>query len=221
MYFDQQVDRAGGLAAPSFDVDGLSRVHGPVGNAELVRSGGSLSGGKYFSANHATLLGRFPLVGLLSSTGDGPSPAIPRIDFIIARKQPKEEDEPKTDPKAGDEPEPEPEEPAYWEVGLGLTWTVPLGAFGEGALVSFAPKLDHEKSISKLEIAVTATKTLGQRQAPAAEKDKASPPEKDQAPADKPSSSVTLSASGKITNFALVLNVSERNASASGSSTSP
>ena len=210
MYFDQQADRAGGLAAPSFDVDGLSRIHGPVGNAELVRSGGSLSGGKYFNADHATLLGGFPLVGLLSSTGAGPSPAVPRIDFIIARKQPKEEDEPKTEPEAGDEPEPKPEKPAYWEVGLGLTWTVPLGAFGEGALVSFAPKFDHGKSTSKLEIAVKATKTLGQRQAPAAEKDKASPPERGEASADKPSSGVSLSASGKITNFALVLNVSEQ-----------
>lgn len=208
MYFDQQADRSGGLAAPSFDVDGLSRVHGPVGNAELVRSGGAFGGTIYFNAEHATLLGGFPLDRLLPSAIGGPSPAIPRIDFTIARKQPEEEDrpkendKPKKDPEAGDKPEPEPPKPAYWEVELGLTWTVPLGAFGEDAFVSFAPKLDDDKKpTSKLEIEVKAKRTLGQGEAPAGEKG--------EQPTKKSSSGVALTASGQITNFALVLNFSE------------
>ena len=202
MYFDQQADRSGGIAAPSFDVDGLSRIHGPVGNAELVMSGGALSGTNYFNADHATLLGGFPLASLLQTENGAPSPAIPRIDFTVSRKQPKEKDKPKKDPEAGDKPEPEPAKPAYWEVGLGLTWTVPLDAFGKDALVSFAPKLDDDKkSTSKLQIAVKATKTLGRGDAPAREKG--------EAPPNKSSSGVTLTASGEVTNFALVLNVSE------------
>ncbi len=92
MYFDQQADRSGGLAAPSFDVDGVSRIHGPVGNAELVMSGGALTGTNYFNAEHSTFLGGFPLAGLLLPENGGRSPAIPRIDFIVARKQPKEKD---------------------------------------------------------------------------------------------------------------------------------
>ena len=204
MYFDQQADRSGGIAAPSFDVDGLSRIHGPVGNAELVMSGEALSGTNYFNADHATLLGGFPLASLLQTENGGPSPAIPRIDFIVSRKQPKEKekDEPKKEPEAGDDPDPAPTEPAFWEVGLGLTWSIALGAFGKDALVSFAPKLDDDKkSTSKLEIAVKATKTLGQGDAPAREKSE--PPPK------KPSSGITLTASGMLTNFALVLNVNK------------
>lgn len=194
MYFDQQADRSGGIAAPSFDVDGLSRIHGPVGNAELVRSGEGLSGESYFNAERATLLGGLPLARLLD-TGDGSrSPAIPRIDFIIGRKQPED------DPETGDQPDPE--KPAYWEVGLGLTWSVALGPFGAGSFVSFEPDRDDEdKSISKLEIAVNATRRLGKDDEPGEENG--------DAPSEAPSRVVNLTAEGKITNFALVLHVSE------------
>ncbi len=202
MYFDQQADRSGGIAAPSFDVDGVSRIHGPVGNADLVMSGEALSGTNYFNADHANLLGGFPLADLLLTENGGRSPAIPRIDFIIGRKQPEEKDESKEDAEAGDKPDPEPAEPAYFEVGLGLTWSVALGAFGTDSLVSFEPELDKEdQSTSKLEIAVTATRRLGQGNKPT--------PEKGDAAAKKPSPGVSLTASGKITNFALVLNASD------------
>ena len=199
MYFDQKADRSGGLAAPSFDVDGVSRVHGPVGNAELVMSGGALSGTNYFNAEHSTFLGGFPLANLLLTEDGSRSPAIPRIDFIVARKQPEEKDK---DAETGDKPAPGPAEPAYWEVGLGLTWSVALGAFGTGSIVSFEPEFDKkDQPTSKLEIAVKATRKLGQGSEPT--------PEKGDAPAKKPSRGVSLTASAKVTKFALVLNVSE------------
>ena len=205
MYFDRQADRSGGIAAPSFDVDGLSRIHGPVGNAELVRSGEGAGGGGYFNTEHATFLGAFPLTGLLQTESGGRSPAIPRIDFIISRKQPKPRDD--KDRPDSEEKEKENAEPAYWEVGLGLTWTVPLGPFGTDSLVAFAPALDDDgKSMSKLEIAVKSTRRLGGgSEEPAKEDaDAAAPAE----PARSPSG-MSLTASGKVSNFALVLNISK------------
>ncbi len=59
MYFDQQADLAGGLAAPSFDVDGLSRIHGPVGDAEQIASGAEINFKDYFVDGKAFLLGGF------------------------------------------------------------------------------------------------------------------------------------------------------------------
>ncbi|MCP4381803.1 MAG: hypothetical protein GY798_10400 [Hyphomicrobiales bacterium] len=218
MYFDQQADRSGGLAAPSFDVDGLSRIHGPVGNADLIMSGGALDGTNYFNDERATLLGGFPLAGLLSTDSGSRSPAVPRIDFIIGRKQPDEEDDdeddedqPKEDAEADGNPDPQSEEPAYWEVGLGLSWSVALGPFGTGSLVSFAPVLDDDDvSTSKLEIEVKATRKLGQQTNPTPEDEEAADNDAREESDEKPSgSAVNLTASGKITNFALVLNVSE------------
>ena len=106
------------------------------------------------------------------------------------------------DAEPGDKPAPGPAEPAYWEVGLGLTWSVALGAFGTGSIVSFEPEFDKkDQPTSKLEIAVKATRKLGQGSEPT--------PEKGDAPAKKPSRGVSLTASAKVTKFALVLNVSE------------
>ncbi len=46
LYFNDQTDRCGGVAAPSFDVAGLSRTHGPVGDTGPLR-GGDFEAGTY------------------------------------------------------------------------------------------------------------------------------------------------------------------------------
>ena len=86
----------------------------------------------------------------------------------------------------GDKPAPGPSEPAYREVGLGLTWSFALGAFGTGSIVSFEPELDKkDQPTSKLEISSrNKTRKLGQESEPT--------PEKGDAPAKTPSRGVSV-----------------------------
>jgi len=53
MYFDRQADRSGGVAAPSVDVEGLSRVRGPVRDAQtegpMYTEGGQFNPGRHFN----------------------------------------------------------------------------------------------------------------------------------------------------------------------------
>lgn len=199
MYFDEQADRCGGLAAPSFDVDGLSRVRGPVGDAAVsgpMYEGGTLNFTCALNPERATLLGGFPLAGLLPTdegTHDGTkSPAIPKIAFIVSRIQPDEEAA-----KKGARP--------YREVGVGLSWRIGLQK-GDIGLASFVPMLDKDgQSKSSLVIDVKLTKKLAQSASTEGDTDDAdaasgTPNEAKPAPAG-----VSLSASAKLTDFALKL----------------
>ncbi len=204
MYFDQQADRCGGVAAPSFDVDGLSRVRGPVGDARgtgPMYKGGKLDPVIYFNAAHATLLGGFPLAGLLLTDDGKKSPAVPTIKFSLSRKQPDEKAAEK-----GAQP--------HWQVGLGLGWRIALQEFG-GSVARFVPEVDEKgRSKAKLVIDASVTKTLGKREKP---DDDTAPTEADKGEEDtgaengdrseekSKSPSVTWSISGKIVQFAIAL----------------
>ena len=203
MYFDEQADLSGGLAAPSFDVDGLSRVFGAVGQAERVASGAGLSASEYFAEGKANLLGGFPLEELLNLGGSNGAPALPRIELILGRKQP--------DEAAATEPDPKPdkdEEPAYWEAGIGLRWEIPLHPpeTDSRPLVGFEVVRDDDgRSESALKIAVEATRRLGGQ--PKAGRDGANADEPGRpTPANgSDKSGVNLTASGTISHFALAL----------------
>jgi hypothetical protein len=202
MYFDQQADRCGGVAAPSFDVDGLSRVRGPVGDAREagpMYRGGKLDPGIYFNEAHANLLGGFPLAGLLLADDGTKSPAVPTIKFILSRKQPDEKAA-----KKGAQP--------HWRVGLSLGWRIALQEFGVGP-ARFVPEVDEKgRSKAKLLIDASATKTLGKREKPdddtaAADKgeEKTGAENGDRSEEKSKSPSVTWSVSGKIVQFAIAL----------------
>jgi len=204
LYFDEQADRCGGVAAPSFDVDGLSRVRGPVGNARVtgpMYRGGRLDPGAYFNTDHARLLGGLPLAGLLLSDSGTESPAVPTIKFIMSRKQPDEKAA-----KKGARP--------HWEVGLGLSWSIALQKL-EAGFASFVPKLDKDdRSKARLLIDADVTKTLGTTgeqgsgtdEAGAAENGGGSAAGDVERSEEKPKApSVKWSVSGKITQFALEL----------------
>lgn len=204
MYFDEQADRCGGVAAPSFDVDGLSRVRGPVGDASMtgpMYPGGKLEPGTYFNTEHAKLLGGFPLAGLLHADDRTRSPAVPTIKFIISRKEPDEKAA-----KKGAQP--------HWEIGLGLSWSIALQKLQVG-FASFVPKLDKDgKSKARLLIDADVTKTLAKTDSPgsAAEKtgtdnggDGSGAAGVDRSAQKPKTPSVKWSVSGKITQFALEL----------------
>ncbi len=202
MYFDEQADRCGGLAAPSFDADGLSRVHGPVGDASVsgpMYQGGTLDFARAFKPERARLLGGFPLVDLLLADAGAHtrprSPAIPKIAFTVTRKQPAEDAA-----KKGARP--------YREVGVGLNWRIGLkkGSFGP---TTFAPRLDKDgKSKSSLLIDVKMTKKLAQSASvkEGADDAEGAASESEAPHKEKPAASgVSLSASAKFTDFALEL----------------
>lgn len=220
LYFDEQADLSGGLAAPSFDVDGISRVFGPVGQAELVATGKALSAANYFAPGKSHLLGGFPLADLLSLGGSKRSPAIPRIELILGRKQPKEKPEPDTRSGAGRSSDPDPwpvagnkdDKPAFWEAGIGLSWKIPLDPRQpeKRPLIGFEVERDAKgKSRCALQIAVKATRRLGGQ--PATNPDRTTSDESARGTAttggakDSGASGVKLSASGRISNFSLAL----------------
>jgi hypothetical protein len=204
MYFDEQADRCGGVAAPSFDVDGLSRVRGPVGDARKggpMYRDGKLNPETYFNGEHANLLGGFPLAGLLLVDDGTKSPAVPTIKFIMTRKQPGEKAA-----KKGAEP--------YWEVGLGLGWSIALQKLKAG-FATFAPEIDKKgKPTTRLLIDASVTKTLGKSENSDSKdgRDQTENRAKDRGAdtgngkEEKPKTpSVKWSVSGKITRFALEL----------------
>ena len=220
LYFDEQADLSGGLTAPSFDVDGISRVFGPVGQAELVANGKTLSAANYFAPGKSHLLGGFPLADLLSLEGSERSPAIPRIELILGRKQPKKKPEPDTRSGAGRSSDPDPwpvagnkdDKPAFWEAGIGLSWKIPLDPRQPEKLplIGFEVERDAKgKSRCALQIAVKATRRLGGQ--PATNPDRTTSDESARGTAttggakDSGASGVKLSASGRISNFSLAL----------------
>ena len=204
MYFDQQADRCGGVASPSFDVDGLSRVRGPVGDAReggpMYRDG-KFNPGTYFNKKHANLLGGFPLAGLLLTDNGEQSPAVPTIKFIMSRKQPSEK-------KAEEGAKP------YWEIGLGLGWSIALKELKAG-FATFAPKIDKNgKPAARLLIDASVTKTLGKTENSDGKTGKAQTENGGKDPGAETGNgkeekaktpSVKWSVSGKITQFALEL----------------
>ena len=196
MYFDEQADRCGGVATPSFDVDGLSRVRGPVGDAEVsgpMYEGGTLDFKRALKPERANLLGGFPLAGLLHTDVTAKSPAVPHIAFTVSRKQPDEQAA-----KGGATP--------YWEVGLGLSWRIALKQL-DLALARFVPMLDERTgtSNSRLVIDVKMTKALANSASTADVADENNRAGKADGSEKAARAGVSMSASGKITQFALEL----------------
>lgn len=210
MYFDKQADLSGGLAAPSFDVDGLSRIYGPVGQAERVAAGEKIGPTDYFADAQANLLGRFSLIPLIAAGSAGKSLAIPKIEFILSRKQPSEKPKPNPEQDPAEETKKRNDnEPAYWEAGTGLSWKIPLDtAQDKTSLVAFEAIHEDGKSTCALEIDVKATRRIGGRTGSKAQKP-AEGTDQEAKPYDGAGNSgVNLSASGKLKNFALALNLS-------------
>lgn len=215
MYFDQQADLSGGVAAPSFDVGGISRVFGAVGDAEIVASGAPITNSNYFDQAKAQLLGGFSLTQFLPSNeveDDTPSsPAIPRFKPVFRKlksAEDKEPDEPSAedDPEVPDEKPEKPEKPAGYELGLELAWTVPLSSSGsDKSLVAFETRRDTKgESLAKLDIKVEATRVFGKKgDEPATDESSDSAESTEKAPA------VTLKAEGKLSEFNIVLNLSD------------
>ena len=203
MHFDRQADRCGGVAAPSFDVDGLSRVLGPVGDTGPMYKGGRFDPKTYFKPGRANLLGGFSLAELLTGSDGAKSPAVPNISFILSRKQPDEKAAEK-----GARP--------HWEVGLGLKWSIGVGGEPELGPARIVPERDEKTKRSKAKILLDAkiTKTLGQSsEAKTDNKDTdngkgsqdTGAAEADGEKQKPKTSSVSWSASGKLTKFAIEL----------------
>ncbi|MEM7276734.1 MAG: hypothetical protein AAF385_01305 [Pseudomonadota bacterium] len=220
LYFDQNPGASGGLAAPSFDVDGLSRLHGPIGNASVVADDMPIDSDNYFSADKAQVLGVFPLVKMLFTDSPDKPPAIPKIYFVHkklknkAKKKPEEapdngaQDDEEEKSEAEKETSEKKEASAGREIGLGLKWTVPLQAYGSGRLVSFEPVRNNKgESQAKLLIDVQATRVVGASDAEAEEDE--SQDESANAEDEKKSNGVSLRAKGKLSDFNLVLSFSE------------
>jgi hypothetical protein len=187
LYFDQQSDRCGGVASPSFDVAGLSRVRGPVGDTAPLYRGGAFDPERYFTPGRAQLLGGLPLAKLLAASppGEAGSPAIPRISLSLARRQPDEDE--------GGDARP------YREVELGLSWSVPLKSSEPGR---FAFVATGDGSKSALTLGVRLTRRLGG----------AAPEPKPDAGGGEPKPKdlgVDWSVSGRLAEFALRMDAGE------------
>jgi len=81
----------GGLAAPSFDVEGLSRVHGPVAAPDVIAAG-KFNPDDYFKLDSITLLGAIPLGKVIEAVADAiPDPRAPEgasIPKVVTTKTP-------------------------------------------------------------------------------------------------------------------------------------
>ena len=206
LYFDKQADRCGGLAAPSFDVAGLSRVRGPVGDIGPMREGGQLEPDKYFKADSANLLGNFPLTDLLRKSESGKSPAVPKFYSFVGCKQPDKYAEEGAKP--------------YWEAGLGLKWEIPLHDASVGIFSFVADKDNKKQTISWLVLDASLSKVLGHcdsdkhstdetKASIDAVSDSEEPNSSTEGGGDKDAGDLAFgwSVSGTITNFALATDV--------------
>ncbi|MFK8054186.1 MAG: hypothetical protein AB8F65_14555 [Woeseiaceae bacterium] len=130
--FEQQSDRCGGLITPSYDVDGLSRVLGPISNATAVTAGDGFSLGDYFS-DRAMLLGAVPLQTLFRpfKIDGGVSPNLPQLRFAVDYKQP------------------DPPKQAQWRATANLSWSLGLPNL-EASLLSFESRDDSKPALLKL-----------------------------------------------------------------------
>jgi hypothetical protein len=218
MYFDEQADRAGGLAAPSFRVGGVSRLHGPVGDGEGVLRGDAFDVSKAFDDKRSSFFGNFPLGRLL---GIGPdedvSPAIPRIYFKhkkleeksksgTAKEQDKDKD--KDTPgqeKAGKEDgSKSAKESAGRAITAGLKWNIPLEDYGDAeALMRFRASRDGtDETRAKLLLDVSATRIFGRKR----DANGQNPGDDDHGNTTK-ERNLSFAAEGKISDFALIMNL--------------
>lgn len=177
LLFDQQADRCGGLAMPSLFVDGVSRVLGPVGDSASLNGDAPIDWTQYLAAGHATVLGRFSLTDMLTSTDGTKSLLVPRVDFTIEQKAVKTDTDEKRDPAkdADDDPEEEQEKdpaeepgedpatPSYHEVGVTLTWSVPLARGAGLPFIALQPKYGSPDNASRMQLELSAgvSKTIG------------------------------------------------------------
>ncbi|MEE4108699.1 MAG: hypothetical protein V2I24_05085, partial [Halieaceae bacterium] len=218
MYFDEQADRAGGVAAPSFRVGGISRRFGPVGDGEGVKSGKS-DPTTAFDTDRSSLFGSFPLAALLGKGAGGEkSPAVPTIYFRhkkLEEKKKPEDKEPPDDPKDDGEDDKARSKSAKESAGraitAGLKWTIPLDhRESEYRLVQFRGSRDGKKETQgKLLLDVSTTKVFGRKSAEKEEKDRdaadtGTTPGGDEGGTNR---QLAFAAEGKITNFALIMNL--------------
>ena len=195
MHFDDQADMSGGLAAPSFNVGGISRIYGPVGDADGVMKGEPFNPAAAFEDSSSNLLGSFPLIALLnpgSAEEKKPkSPAIPKFYFKQKKLKNKDDDEEKKEQEKEkqnpDDPDTPPEEPdagtdaeaeqedksksakesAGRAITLGLKWTIPLKDYGdEDSLMHFkTTDGSDDTAATDLVIDVSATRVFGKTKA--------------------------------------------------------
>ncbi len=197
MHFDQQANLSGGVAAPSFNVDGLSRRYGPVGNAARTAAGEPVDP-SFFAGEAAELLGGFPLADFLKAVAASESPAIPQITFAFGRPQDEQEDD---------------TEVPYLEASVGLNWRLPLDPGGpaeQPKLVELLAVREGEELKTKLELAVKLIATYGKPAKPATENKKDAPTTNAEQNANTPSKfGAGLEVSGKLSHFQLALNVDQ------------
>lgn len=211
LYLDKQSDRCGGLATPSFDVDGLSRVLGPVGDRESVSSDtGPMVWTNYLAEDPSTLLGSFSLIDLLSNSDGTPSLIVPRFEFTIEQKSIDEKSD--DDNESGEESENEGEEgqeeektknkskAMYTEIGLSLNWSVPINNDVDSRIIALQPKREEKSKKSRMRLVIEAKSSKAINKPPASNDDASAKEQEKQ-------SSVSWSVAARLTHFAIQLKV--------------
>jgi hypothetical protein len=226
MYFDEQADRAGGVAAPSFRVGGISRRFGPVGDGEGVRIGKS-DPSIAFAKDRSSLFGSFDLAALLSfgsgsDSDDKQSSAVPTIYFkqkkLEEKKKPEQKEEPDdpTDDKDDKDDKARSKsakESAGRAITAGLKWNIPL-EYGESEyrLMQFRGSKDGtKKTQGKLLLDVSTTRVFGRKRAGDKDRERNDPDAgktPDRAKGGTGSErELAFAAEGKISDFTLIMNL--------------
>ena len=212
LHFDKQSDRCGGIAAPSFDVDGLSRVLGPVGDSTSVNGVDDIDWSKYLDPKRATLLGNFSLIRLLSETDGAKSRIVPRIDFTVEQKAVKNdsEEDDRDDPSAQEnaqDPEKNGPPATYREIGVALTWAVPFTTPVDIGIIAIAPQRSASDKTSRMQLEISAgvSKAIGKPVPNAPESAGAAGSPEEVANSGDDPSTLSWSVTARIKNFELRL----------------
>lgn len=202
MSFSERADRSGGVVAPSIDVQGISRIFGPVSDAKSVRETGQFSADNYFS-DDAKILGGF---GLQEIGGEEKSTLIPQFFFTVSKEEIKKKKE-----WYEDETDEEKAAPKQFKttVETGLKWQFQLPTFSIPILfIRLASRTsDKGKSLSTLNIKTALKRTFQPANEDAAESEDADTATSEEAPpADEDKKPLAdWSAKGSIENFDLIL----------------
>ncbi|MEL6870239.1 MAG: hypothetical protein AAFO81_10605 [Pseudomonadota bacterium] len=183
MSYADKTDRSGGLVTPSIDVTGISRLLGPVGDADSVQSGTETSLKDYFSDDAALLFN----IGLGSIEIDFEPAWAPQFYVKVEKakeekasdkaddKEPAEQDpdsDPEQEPDDSDTPDAdEPEKPKASKerkkpkratVKTGLNWTFDFGELSAdaGLLAIKSQRNDDGDGVCKLEINTELARTF-------------------------------------------------------------
>ncbi|MEM8983335.1 MAG: hypothetical protein AAGC71_09925, partial [Pseudomonadota bacterium] len=125
--FHTHADQVGGLITPAMVVDGLSRIQGPVGDAEAVRRRVPIDPTTYFSED-AKLFGVFSLSGDVFASGDGRSAYIPQFVVSVVPDAPKVGDDSDSDVAESESAEDQQRSQAY-TITTALKWSFDMPEF--------------------------------------------------------------------------------------------